>query len=463
MMRSLAAVTVFALAATAAAQEPFALVGATVHAGDGSPPLPDAVVIVQDGRIASVGKNGDGAVPAGMRAIDVKGRHLAPGLVDTHVHYSQTGWADGRPDATDVQKEFPYAAAIADNAAHPQRYHLAFLHAGVTAVFDCGGYAWTRALAAATERDPLAPHVAAAGALLATYDPKVLTLADQQQFLFPTTADEARAYVRLHKASGSAAVKVWYIETPGRGVAELSPIVHAAGDEAKQLGLPLIVHATTLATARDAVAAGARLLVHSVEDTAVDAEFVAAAAAAGTFYCPTLTVRDGYLMLYSGKVSAEVDAQLDAVHPSVAARIRRTAGLPARNPRVIEGAAKRFAMQRATMDQNLLAMHKGGVPVVLGTDAGNPLTLHGPSIFVELEAMQQAGLTAKEVLVAATRDAARAMGRGDDLGCIAAGRIADLVVLAEDPEQDARAFRSLTHVVRHGHLHERARLLPRGD
>src|SRR5262249_31120158 len=164
--------------------------------------------------------------------------------------------------------------AMADNAAHPDRYHLAFLHAGVTAVFDVGGYPWTRALGRATEHDAFAPHVAAAGALLATFDPKVLTLPDQPQVLFPQTADEARACVRLHKAWGSAAVKIWYIEQPGRGVEQWTDVVHAAGDECKQQGLPLIVHATTLATARDAVAAGARLLVHSVEDLPVDDEFV---------------------------------------------------------------------------------------------------------------------------------------------------------------------------------------------
>jgi imidazolonepropionase-like amidohydrolase len=463
LARALARTLLLATACgVAAAQDPFALVGATVHRGDGSPPIADAVVVVRDGRIAAVGARSDVAVPAGVRTVDVRGKHVTPGLIDTHVHYSQTGWADGRPDAADVRADFPYAETIAQNQAHPERFHLAFLHAGVTAVFDCGGYPWTRLLAAATENDPLAPHVAAAGALLATYDPKVLRLPDQQQFVFPKNEDEAREYVRLHKAFGSAAVKVWYIETPDRGVQELAPIVHAAGDECRKVGLPLIVHATTLATAADAVAAGAHLLVHSVEDRPVDAAFVDAAKAAGTFYCPTLTVRDGYLMLYSGALSDEVRGQLDAVHPSVKERVLRTEQMKPRNPRVLEATKKNFALQRETMAKNLLAMHGAGVPVVLGTDAGNPLTLHGPSIFVELEAMQQAGMAASAILVAATRDAARAMGRGADFGTVENGRIADLLVLGEDPERDVRAFRSLTHVVRAGRLHERAALLPRG-
>ena len=53
------------------------------------------------------------------------------------------------------------------------------------------------------------------------------------------------------------------------------------------------------------------------------------------------------------------------------------------------------------------------------------------------------------------RDAARAVGRGDDIGMLTAGRIADLVVLAEDPAKDAKAWRSLSHVSRAGVLRER--------
>jgi imidazolonepropionase-like amidohydrolase len=447
----------------ASAQEPFALVGATVHAGDGSAAIPDAVVIVREGRIAAVGPAATTPVPAGVRSVDVRGKHVTPGLIDTHVHYSQTGWVDGRPDASDQRKEFPYTAAMADNQLHPERYHLAFLHAGVTAVFDVGGYPWTRELGARTERDPFAPHVAAAGALLATLDPKILVLPDQQQFFFPQTPDEARELVRHHKAWGSAAIKVWYVDRNGHAVEQSGPWVHAAGEEAKAQGLPLIVHSTTLATARDAVAAGAFLLVHSVEDRPVDDEFVAAAKAQGTFYCPTLTVSDGYLQVHAAKVGDEVHSQLDDVHPSVKARVLRTDGLQALNPGRLAFLRRNRTQQLETMQKNLVRLHDAGVRVVLGTDAGNPLTLHGPSIFVELEAMQKAGLPAKDVLVAATRDAAMAMGRGADLGLIGAGRIADLLVLDADPEQDVKAFRSLSRVVRAGVLHERAALLPRGQ
>jgi len=440
----------------------WALVGGTVHLGDGEV-VTDGVVHVIGDRVAAVGPRDQVVVPVGVRRVDVTGRHVAPGLIDTHVHYSQTGWADGRPDALDVRATHPYRETMAANAAHPERFHRAFLAAGVTAVFDVGGYPWTRGLQQACEASADAPHVAAAGALLTPWVPPPLGLADQQQFVPMRDEASVREAVRTHAAFGSAAIKVWFVVTPTAPFEQTAPLVRVAGDEAAKLGLPLIVHATSLATAKVAVEAGAHLLVHSVEDQLVDDDFVAAAKAAGTFYCPTLIVRDGYYQLYGRKPSDEVLAQLDWVHPSIAERVRATATtLPQSRiaQRAIDGMNARRELQVGTMAKNILRLHEAGVPIVLGTDAGNPLTLHGPSVFAELEAMQAAGLSAREVLVAATRDAARAMRRGKDLGLLKRGRVADLVVLAEDPSQDARAWRSLTHVARAGLLRTREQLRP---
>src|SRR5438477_11611580 len=110
-------------------------------------------------------------------------------------------------------------------------------------------------------------------------------------------ADEAavRQAVRAHKAWGAAAIKVWYIMPPQPpDTARMSALVHAAGDEARKVGLPLIVHATGLWEAKDALRAGARVLVHSVWSEPVDEEFLTLARRAGAIYVPTLTVLDGH-------------------------------------------------------------------------------------------------------------------------------------------------------------------------
>jgi imidazolonepropionase-like amidohydrolase len=106
-------------------------------------------------------------------------------------------------------------------------------------------------------------------------------------------------------------------------------------------------------------------------------------------------------------------------------------------------------------------VHASGNTIVVATDAGNPLTLHGPSIYNEMEAMQAAGIKAPDIIVMATHNGARAMGRERDFGTLEAGRIADLLVLTEDPRTDVAAFRSLTHVMRAGRLHRQSDLAQR--
>jgi imidazolonepropionase-like amidohydrolase len=115
----------------------------------------------------------------------------------------------------------------------------------------------------------------------------------------------------------------------------------------------------------------------------------------------------------------------------------------------------------AMMADNLRRAYAAGATIVVGTDAGNPLVLHGASIFGELEAMQAAGLPAADIVVMATRNGAQAMGRAKDFGTLEAGKLADLLVLAEDPRKDVRAFRSLTHVMRGGRLYEQGALAQR--
>jgi len=95
--------------------------------------------------------------------------------------------------------------------------------------------------------------------------------------------------------------------------------------------------------------------------------------------------------------------------------------------------------------------------VALGTDAGNPLTLHGASVFMELEAMQAAGLAPRDVLVAGTRNSARAAGL-DSVGTVTAGAVADLVVLEADPLADIHNVRRIALVVRRGQTYTRREL-----
>jgi imidazolonepropionase-like amidohydrolase len=125
----------------------------------------------------------------------VSGAWIVPGLIDAHVHFSQTGWADGRPDSFDVRDRYPYEKAESDLAAHPERFLRADLCSGVTSVFDNGGYMWTVEMARRERENPGGPRVAAAGPLLATID-FWLGLPAEKQFIPRTRITRSRRGIR---------------------------------------------------------------------------------------------------------------------------------------------------------------------------------------------------------------------------------------------------------------------------
>src|SRR5437763_697072 len=270
-----------------------------------------------------------GPFPEHVDVIDLHGMWVTPGLIDAHVHFSQTGWADGRPDAIDVRKAHPYEQTEAELKAMPERYGRSYLCSGVTAVWDVGGYPWTLKLHDQFENNTQVPHVVAAGPLLSTLD-HWLNLPAERQFIVLKDEDSGRNGVRYLAAQGSKAVKVWWIVTKDLPVEKNEPFVTAAADEAHKHNLPLIVHATGLAEAKGALRSGANVLVHSVEDLPIDQEFIDLLKKNNAILIPTLTVLDGYIRMYRGVVDRKAPAIDDpngCVDPSTRARIAETASV----------------------------------------------------------------------------------------------------------------------------------------
>ena len=175
----------------------------------------------------------------------------------------------------------------------------------------------------------------------------------------------------------------------------------------------------------------------------------------GIYLDPTLTVVDGYRRLSESAetgAAPEVDDPNVCVDPETLAHVALTASLGVKPPDQQASAKReaRFAIYAKVAPANLRAVRDAGIPVVMGTDAGNPLTLHGPSVYAEMEAMQAAGLTPMEVLVASTRNGAQAMGRLTEWGTVEAGKAADLLVVEEDPSRDIKNLRRIRYVVRGG-------------
>jgi len=100
--------------------------------------------------------------------------------------------------------------------------------------------------------------------------------------------------------------------------------------------------------------------------------------------------------------------------------------------------------------QNLRKVWDAGIPVVMGTDAGNIGTLHGPSVFREMEIMTQAGLTPLQVLRSATSNGAKTLRMERGIGTLAPGKLADLLILDADPLADVRNTSRIHRVIKDG-------------
>jgi imidazolonepropionase-like amidohydrolase len=142
--------------------------------------------------------------------------------------------------------------------------------------------------------------------------------------------------------------------------------------------------------------------------------------------------------------------------------------LPISPPPHARGEDVQNVVQRATLDARLGALEQGrhsllrawkaGVPLVAGTDAGNPLVFHGPSLHHELQLWVQAGIPPEVALEAATRNAANLLRAGNRLGTIRKGLEANLLLVDGNPLQDISATERISLVVFEGERLRRSEL-----
>lgn len=422
---------------------------------------PYSTVMVQDGRIQFVGRNVTLELPQGATVIDGRGKYLIPGLVDSHVHFFQSGNLYTRPDAADFNAVMPYADEVARNQARLPATFRVWLASGVTGVVDIGGPFWNfevRDRAAAT---PAAPRLTVAGPLISMVARPQLDLGDPPIIRIDSPA-AARALIARQLPHKPDYIKVWFIHQKDDDLAAQEAIVKAAGDAAHEAGLKLAVHATELVVAKAALRAGADYLVHSVFDAPVDDEFIALAKARKVIYCPTLFVVQGYPLALSGQWRpTPVESQ--RADPEILAMMDDLEEIPAgkRPERVTKLMAdpKPPAAPAVGM-QNLRRLQDAGITIAMGTDAGNIGTLHGPSIHREFALMKEAGLTPAEILRSATTNGALALGLAAETGAIAPGMRADLVILDADPLADVANLQRVYRVLKDGVLYDPDALMP---
>lgn len=452
-MKLLSAVILFFLVGLSVhAQTTVAISGATLVNPDGKPPVANAVVLIQNGRISRAGSQQNVQIPKEATVIDARGKWIIPGLVDSHVHFFQSGGLYTRPDGLDLRKVVPYEKEIETIKSNLSDTFARYLRSGVTSVVDVGGPFWNFDVRALAEKTDAAPRVAIAGPLVSTYQPPVLSDVEDAPIIKGNTPEEARELVRRQAAKKPDLMKIWFVVLPNETPEKHLPVVRAAIEESHKHGIRVAVHATQLETARAAIQAGADVLVHSVEDKEVDADFIRLLKEKNVIYTPTLTVREGYLKTYTQQHDF-TPVEFEIANPFVMSTLFDLRHI---SPEILPNRIKVLLDKPSPIQppavalKNLKLLQEAGVTIVAGTDAGNIGTLHGSSIFPELKMMADAGLTPAQVLTAATLNGAKLMNREKDLGTIEEGKLADLVILNSNPLASIENTSDIHAVVKNG-------------
>jgi imidazolonepropionase-like amidohydrolase len=382
-----------------------------VRVFDGTRVLENSSVLVEGGIVRSVAANIPR--PTDATVMDGTGKTLLPGLIDAHTHtivetLLQQAPVFGVTTDLDMFTDPATAARIKKEQREGKLLDYADLRSAGYLATTPGGHGTEYGLAVPTLTRP----------------------------------EEAQAWVDARIAEGSDYIKVVYDDSTEYGLEKPKPtlskeVLKALADAAHKRGKLVVMHIGSLQQALDAIDAGTDGLAHLFVGAASAPDFGTIAAAHHIFVVPTLTVLNTICATNFDSELADDSRLKPYLLPSEAAAMKAHFALPAKLS--CEGANEAVRQLRAAH-----------VPILAGTDAGNPGTTQGASIHGELELLVGAGLTPVEALHAATAATAAAFHL-DDRGQIAAGKRADLVLVNGDPTSDIRRTRDILAVWKAGH------------
>jgi len=392
--------------------------------GTGAAPLADAVLVLDQGEIVGTfaGKAPDGLVPADAEVFDLPGCTILPGLIDSHVHLNFPGTG---PVLEELMRE-PEGVLVATATLAAAKA----LQAGITTVRDTGCvHSTVFELRRALELGyGVGPRILACG--------QPITITGGHTWYLGGEADGVdglRKKVRSMAKLGADAIKVM-----ASGGGTLNTLSHlpsfrpeelaAIADEGHRLGRKVTAHCLCAEAISYAVDAGVDQLEHAsfIADAAGNQKFDPAVAekvaAAGVAVTSTLAVAGYAVEVMTAKADRTAAEQDFLEFWSV----------------MLEDNVNQFRQ-----------MHEAGVQFVAGTDAGWRFTAFD-GLPMELQLMQDGGMSTMQALQSATGIAARVMGIDDRVGTLEPGLAADVLVVGGDPLQNLSALRDVRVVLQAG-------------
>jgi len=426
----------------------------TALTGDDLTPLADATILLKDDRIVAVGQAQHVTVPASAYRIDARHTYTIPGLCDGHIHFFQSGGLYTRPDVIDLRAVRPYTDELAWIKRNLHDTFARYLRAGITSVVDVGGPFFNYDVRAEAQRTEVAPRVLVAGPLLSSVEREILNPLGDPPIVKIDTLEAATALIDRQLARQTDFVKFWWVVLPDHPANAFEPLARAAIEYAHGKGARVVIHAIELETARLAVESGADILAHSVFDTDVDDAFLELLRARKVIYTPTLIVLGNYgYTLHERPNLSQHDLRF--ANPEIVGTLFGLQDVEQTLPPQLLAAvrSRRIPEPPHAAMRNLKRVQDAGIRIAAGTDAGNIGTQHASSLYDEFVAMVESGLSPRDVLKTATLGGAALVNRSADLGTIAQGKLADLVILNADPLVDIRAVAAVRQVVKDGHVY----------
>lgn len=393
----------------------------TLIDGTGDKPIQKSTVIIRGNRFEHVGS--EISYPEDANVIDLHDLTVMPGLIDCHLHLGgltvdKPGKAIGKVSFIDMASFFwDYLR----DYAHRRRLAI---ENGVTTIRSAGDH-YPHIIKL---RDKIATGKLS-GPRIFTPGPTITapgghpagTIYKGNRYIIENAVrqiadvNNAREEVGRLAEGGVDCIKAIYSDIDPMNITHRVPklsfnVLEALADEAHRHNLRLMVHTGSPEEVMDSLRAGADSIEHGIlpgtDSTEFGDEIVSMMLDRGTYFVPTIAIAWAYKESYS-----EVFSGLKKV---------------------------------------VKKLHDAGINIAAGTDSGTPGVVIGKGLHKELELLVEAGLSPMEAIMAGTRNAADNLGRGNELGTVEKGKLADMIVVSGNPIEEIEKTRDIKMVVKDG-------------
>lgn len=388
-------------------------------------------ILIQGDTIAQIGTKLDSN---NAKVIDLQGKTVMPALISAHVHVGQLRDTTVRPDnytrdniLSQLKKYETYGIT-----------NIQVMGTDLPMLFQSG------------LRDSSVNNLLPGARLFSAgygFGPPGFNLGNLFQ---PDSAKRVAAQMDSLAALRPSVVKIWVDDFGGKNSKMDTAVYRAIIQNAHKHKLRVAAHVFYQADARKLIADSINLFAHSIRDTLLSDDVIAAIKNSGIIYIPTLTL-DRFAIAYASAPEWLNDPFFKAaLEPGVYEMITSPAYQTETKSNPIH---TRNVRSYAIALSNLKKLHDAGVIIAMGTDSGaQPIRVQGFAEHLELALMVEAGLSPLQAITAATKNAARAIKIDQQFGTVEPGKKADLVIIDGSPATNINDTRNITAVYKAGKL-----------